>query len=231
MGYSIDSIDSAIIEDYFLCRKKLIDDQQFAVPYGNKEYQQLWTDSYTLQFALNKATDAEIERFELAKTQYPSCIKFNLKSSEFKKCSKNYDESRQCYLQIAQKKIKKEASIKSLCQKKSYIKFPDSFLQKNNDKKNDIQRTKTIADIYNQNNFASIGLDQESLNKFDGNKITKKGKSTNNFNSKDGLYSKLELALLRQKYAQSCQKDANKNVENYVTSLNADCITIVADYE
>lgn len=121
LGFDIDSLkkiaNATMIEDYFTCRKRLIGNQQIIPPYHKTEYFKRPQDSYNIGFAINKKADKDIAKFEAAKAKYPVCVKFSLKSPEFKSCSGDYDEQRQCFEKISRLKFKRELLEKTACQK------------------------------------------------------------------------------------------------------------------
>jgi hypothetical protein len=230
MGFAIDDTeDQTKIDDYFACRVALIEDQQLIPPFGNEDYMQYPNRSYNIGFVVNQRIDREIERYEAAKEKYPACVQFNLNNINFKNCTMAQDQSRQCFSQIEKKRFKKEVEEKTICQKQSYIEFPDEFLKDENQAKKDIERMKTNSDFYNQYNFAAIGIDdkQFGINSGSGNKNQKKlpeqKERARKINSKAGLYNKFELTKLRQRYIFLCQKEADSKIRQYVTQLEKSC--------
>ncbi len=227
MGFEIETEDQTKIDDYFACRKALIEDQRLVPPFGNIDYLKHSNRFYDLGFVIDQRVDVEISRYNEAKKNYPTCIKFNLKNINFKNCVAAQDRSRQCFAEIDKKKFKKEAEEKITCQKQSYIEFPDNFLKEDDLVKADISRMKASSDYYNQRSFASLGIDGTQ---FDADKkrvqedeLERQKKAEQNINSKDGLYSKFELTKLRQKYIFSCQKEANTRIERYSDDLKISC--------
>lgn len=227
MGFEILTDDQAKVDEYFGCRRALIEDQQLVPPFGNKEYFKYPNSSYNVGFAIDRRVDEEIKRYKAAKEKYPTCIKFSLNRIDFKNCSEAQDKARQCVSEIEKKRFKREVEEKTYCQKQAYMKFPNEFLKEEDRQKADIERMNNRSDYYNKNSLASIGLDEKQFDSDkkravqDKEEITKK--NNENINSKNGLYSRYELTRLRQKYAGGCQKEADNKVELYVEEMTQGC--------
>lgn len=123
------------------------------------------------------------------------------------------------------------------------------------------------ADLRNNSNFSSIGINQDQLEKFRGEetkavedkkaaemagkkddkseeksaqsaekdteKTEKKSekKAAQNFNTKDNLYSKVDLTRLRQQFIFSCQDALNPDLFSYGVKLQNECNAIVEKWE
>ena len=236
MGYEFRTEDLTKIDDYFACRRSLITDYKLIPPFGNPQYLEYSNYSYDIGFAVDRRVDKEIERFKAAKKEYPTCVKFHLESLNFQNCKKAQDVSRQCFSEIDRKKFLKEMEEKVICQRRSYIRFPNKFLKEEDLKKAEIARTKANSDFHNQINFASLGVDYKSfmalgkdkseeeiakeIEEEEKQKLEEEAKETNSSNK---LYDKFELTRLRQKYIFSCQKEADLRVENYHKDLIESC--------
>jgi|GEM_PF-967878 len=225
MGYESDTLDQSKLDDYFLCRKRLIEDQELDPPFGNIDYLKYPNHSYDIGFVVDNRLEKEAEKYKTAKEKYPTCTQYNLRKENFKKCSAAQDKSRKCMSEIDRNKFKKEAEEKIICQRKSYIQYPDLFLEEEDVNKKDIAEAKTNADVYNQNNFAALGISGEDMEKFSAekNKEEEKEKAKANINSKNGLYSKVDLTRLRQRYILSCTKEADVRILQYAEDLKKSC--------
>ncbi len=222
MGYEIATEDQAKIDDYFACRKALIDEQNSFLPFGNNDYAKYPNNSYNIGFAIDQRIDENLKNYNQQKAQYPTCVKFNLHNINFKNCCIAQDNSHQCFGQIEKKKFRKIWEEKIICQKQSYTKFPDEFLKEDDAKKAEIARMKTNSDFYNKYSLSSLGLDEEQFGGEKKNQEEKK-EPKKNINSKDHLYSKFELTRLRRQYIFSCQKRADIRVDAYVNELKKSC--------
>ncbi len=229
LGFNNDTLDKSKIDDYLLCRKRLLEDYRFNAPFGNLDYLDYPNNSYNIDFIIDQRQRKEEEKFNSAKENYPTCVKYNLRKENFKNCTASQDKSRQCFLKIKSKKFKKELAEKITCQKQSYINFPESFLKKSeNNKKLELEKVTTLADDYNSNSFVAIGIDEMELSDFKAR--TKEEKTEKDqkeiaekFNKKTDLYSKYELITLRQEYIYKCQKNAEAKILEYEKSLKSEC--------
>jgi len=122
-GHDIKNFEATKLEDYLSCRRRLIRDQQIIPPFNKTQYFNRPQDSYNIGFAINKKLDAEIIKFNAAKEKYPFCVKFDLYSSEFKSCTIDYDNNRQCVKNIPKLRLKRELAEKVLCQKNLMFAF------------------------------------------------------------------------------------------------------------
>lgn len=234
MGYDFDVLDRTKTDQYLLCRKRLIDDNQLDPAYGVEEYLKYPNRSYNLSFVLDNRIDSENKRYSELQKNYPSCLKYFNDTKNLDKCTAAQDQSRQCFSEIDAKKFRKEAEQKTICQKQAYIRFPDSFLKEADQKQLDIKRAKINADTYNQNNFGALGLENKDVELFESEetadaeyeKRKKQKKMEKNINSKKGLYSRYGLTRLRQKYIIACQQDANDDIKKYVEDLKKECADI-----
>ncbi len=233
MGYQIYTEDQAKIDDYFACRRALILDYKLIPPFGNLQYLEYPNHSYNVGFVVDRYLEKSSERLNAAKEQYPTCIKFHLDSNNYKNCTAAQDRSRQCFSEISKKKFLKEMEEKVLCQKMAYVKFPNSMLKEDDQKKADIERITNNSDFYNNNSFSAIGVegkdfaslaknkkDEEENKKTEEELINKKNKE---INSKAKLYEKFELTRLRQKYIFLCQKEADSKILKYIYELEDSC--------
>lgn len=231
MGFEIETEDQAKIDDYFACRKALVEDQSLIPPFGNFDYLAYPNNSYNLGFVIDRRVDEGIARYNSMKEKYPNCIKFNLKNVNFKKCVMAQSKSHQCFSEIEKKKFKKELEEKTTCQKQSYIRFPNEFLKEDERAKAEIRKMNTSSDYYNQQSLSALGMDDSQFDsdekRVEKEELKKQKMATKNINSKDGLYSKYELTQLRQKYIFGCQKEVDGRILQYVNDLKKTCEEMV----
>jgi hypothetical protein len=225
LGYQNEVNDQTKIDDYFLCRKALIDEQQESLSFGS-DYSKYPNNSYNIGFVIDEYIDAENSKYRQKKAQYPACVKFNLYGSNFQNCVAAQDNSRQCFTKIEKQKFKKEWEEKIFCQKQSYVNFPNEFLKENETKKAELEKVNNNSDFYNKYSFSALGL---NVNQFGGKAeeadlpqedLMKK------INSKNHLYSKFELTRLRKQYISACQKEADLRIEKYVSELEKSCVDL-----
>ena len=227
MGFEIETEDQAKIDEYFSCRKILIQEQQLIPPFGNEAYLKHANRSYDLSFAIDARVDLAVQFYNESKKKYPTCIKYNLRGTNFKLCTAAQDKARSCLSKTDSKKFKKESDEKVICQKKAYLRFPDRLLKENEAAKKDIERTRSNSDYYNQHNFASLGIDDKKFlatpAEAKKNALDLREQEEKAINSKDGLYNKFELTKLRQKFISSCINAADINTAEYVRSYIISC--------
>lgn len=222
MGFELDTEDQTKIEDYFACRKVLIDEREVVPPYGNLEYLQYKNYSYNIGFVVDQRVSQAIANYNEVKEKYPTCVIYNFHSLNFKRCTAAQDEARKCSAEIEGKKFRREAEEKVMCQKQSYLRFSDSMLKEDDQKKLEIERRNKNSDYYNNQSFSSMGIDGTEF--FAPDEIEKKVKKTSQKNnSKAGIYEKFELTKLRQKFIRACQNEAMSRVENFVAEQKKSC--------
>jgi hypothetical protein len=225
MGFTDQTEDQAKIDDYYFCRKSLIADQRLIPPFKNRKYLDYPNDSYNMSFVIDQRLDAEIKKYKEMKETYPMCMKYNMRGENFKNCRAAQEKSRQCTSQIEKKRFKRDGEEKITCQKQAYVRFPNQLIRDYDVREKEIERVSTNSAFYNQQSFASIGIND--LSKFDSDeeraKKEKQKKEVGDFNTKNRMYSRFELTRLRQKYIGLCQKEADKKVKEYVDELRDEC--------
>lgn len=224
MGFEIDSEDQAKIDDYFGCRRALLEEYKLLPPYRKEAYRPYPHRSYNLGFVVDQRVDAEIKRYESAKEKYPDCVKFGVKSQNFRNCTAAYDKAWSCFGEIEKKKFKRDQQEKLSCQKQSYGRFPDSMLKSDDDDKKTIERMNNNSDFYNAQSISSLGLDNSQFSA-EKPKTDEKNpkKSAEEINSKNNLYDKFELTNLRKTFIVECQKEADVRVASFVDDLKNSC--------
>ena len=224
-GHNFDSLEQTAVEDYFICRKRLISEQQIIPPFHKTEYFKRPQDTYNIGFAINKKTDKDIERFEAIKAKYPKCIKLFFKKEEFKICKSDYDQQRQCLSTVNPLRAKRELQEKIACQKKSYVRFPDSMLKEDRSKIEEIEKARVAADMSNSSNFFSIGIDEDQLAKFKAEEMLakkeedKKTDSVKPADSKasDGKASDAKTTDAKKSKSDDAKPEEKKSTKNFNT--------------
>jgi hypothetical protein len=229
LGFSFETEDQSKIDEYFFCRKALIEEQQVP-PFGNQDYKNYPNHEYNLSFAVDQRLEDSIKLYREKQDQYPTCVKYNIHSINFTRCVQGEDKSRLCASEIDRKRFKKEWEEKIICQKQAYTRFSDDLLKKNDDELADNSRKTKNSDFYNKNSFAAIGVDgtlfasQEQMDEINKQKDEEKKKSeAKKTNSKAELYNKFELTKLRQKHIFACQKNSNKKIDKFADELKKSC--------
>ncbi len=232
-GYEIDSDDNKKIEEYFACRKSLIDEYNLSAPYGNEEYLKYKNDSYDIGFAIDQMVAKKIKLQQEAKEKYGNCTVHSIYSTNFKNCKKAIEDNKICLAKNIEKLYKKDGEEKIACQKKAYEFYGNELLVGFDKRQQEIQRDNFVADSVNRNNLEALGLKAkmflaESKEKaVENNSIDEDRKMLKlrrqKINSRTGLYSKSELTHLRRRFISDCQKDINKKIIQYNAELKEQC--------
>lgn len=233
LGYDFESDDSKKIEEYFTCRKALIDEYSLSNPYGNDEYARYKNETYDLSFVVDEAVKKRVEKFNSFKEKYPYCSKFKISSQNFKNCQQAVDSNASCVSKIAEKLYQKDSEEKIICQKKAYEKYGDELLLDFDKKQQEIIKDNFIADSVNRNNLESLGLNAKMFSVESEEKLAEKNSLEDDkksqkqrrekINSRTALYSKSEITHLRRSFISSCQKIFNKKIQQYHQQLIVDC--------
>jgi hypothetical protein len=226
MGYHQDAKDQLKIEEYYLCRKNLIELNYAEPPFNNEEYLEYQNKSYNIAFVIDKRIKDSIKQNQEKLEQYPECKNFKTFSDDFKKCVKSLDSFKTCVTESKIKTLEKEGLEKLICQKQAYVRFNDNMI-KNSDRVDlEIETRNYNSDRDNKNNFESIGINEKD---FLGKELKKKViiedekiKNTVN-NNNDNIYSKYEISKLRKKFISSCLKIIDKKIKNYEENLMQQC--------
>ncbi|GDX36085.1 hypothetical protein LBMAG18_05960 [Alphaproteobacteria bacterium] len=233
LGYEVDTDDKAKIEEYFTCRKALIDEYNLSAPYGNEQYLPYKNETYDIGFVVDQALTKNLKKQNDANSKYPECKKYSFRSANFKNCAKAIEDNKQCLAKIPEQIYKKDGQEKILCQKKVYDKYGDELLIDYDKKQQEIIKNNYIADSVNRNNLESLGLNQKMFSVESKNKLDEKNTLENDqislrerrqkINSRTELYTKSELTRLRRIYVSSCQKSINQIIYQYRDKLYEDC--------
>lgn len=222
MGFELDTEDRTKIEDYFACRKVLIDEKQVVPPYGNLDYLPYRNDSYSIGFVIDQRIYKAIDRYNGLKKEYPTCIQYNTYGLNFKRCKSAQNKSRQCLKEVRGKIFRQEGEEKVKCQKMAYIRFGDSLLKGDEKRKREIAQKNKSSDFYNNQSFASLGIDGTDFFSKDEDDGWLK-ETPEEINSQDGLYEKFELTKLRRKFIAACQVEANVRIGDFHDGLKKEC--------
>lgn len=241
-GNKISSLNQDEVERYLDCRYDLIKTYQINPPYKKTHYLEYGQDSYNIGFVINMRQDEEIKRFEEERLKYPHCVFLGIKTKEYQECKKDYDLQQKCFKDALKSRFQKELEEREICQEKLYKRFPESLL-KDEEEKNDFDRAKIAADIYNLNNFRSIGIDDDMLKTFQNpedlkkeeeeklKKKEEKKEQKQSFNNDKKLYSKAELTALKESFIATCGKNLNSYLEKYYDNLKYQCKIITLKWE
>ena len=122
--------------------------------------------AYDIGFVVDQRIDEETQLFNAAKAKYPTCVKYNLNNINYKNCTIAQERSRKCFSEIEKKRFKKESEEKTICQRRSYIEFPDEYLQISDQKNKDIERTKNNSDFYFAHSFVCSNFNKKYITSY-----------------------------------------------------------------
>ncbi len=227
MGFEIETNNQEKADEYFACRKILLENQRSAPAFYNPQYEGYKNDLYNLSFIVDQRVMRTMKLNESAREKYPTCVQFGVYSKNFKKCKAAQDKAQTCRDKLEKQKFDQTLLEKQKCQKMAYTEFPDDFLREEDRTNWEIENTKKRGDYANGLSLASLGIiDIEkfrSPSKESAENDAIREKNVRAINSKEGLYSKLELTKLRQKYAISCQRDSGTLIWKAVTNMSSKC--------
>jgi len=161
LGFTTETDDKQKIDKYFLCRKRLIEQESDSFPFGNLQYAEIQNRSYNLGYVVNqsiyKAKENEISK----KQSYPECKNFQVFSDDFKKCVQRTEKISFCLSSVKTKKLAIQLNQSFVCQKQAYIRFGNELLKDENKKMAAIARRNYISDYQNNLNFDGLGIDEQ----------------------------------------------------------------------
>jgi hypothetical protein len=233
LGYDVETDDQNKIEEYFTCRKVLIDEYFLSAPYGNQDYLKYKNETYDIGFAIDQVVNRNIKKKQELTEKYPKCFKHLIYSSNFKNCSQAVDNNKICLEKIKEKIFKKDSQEKITCQRKAYQVYGDELLKDFDERQKEIAKDNFRADSINRNNLEALGLKAKmfaveskekvsEINSLDEDKKIQK-LQRQKINSRNNLYSKSELTHLRRKFISICQIEINQQIYQYQNELKEQC--------
>jgi hypothetical protein len=226
LGYSPNSLDQFKIEEYYQCRKNLIELNYSEPPFSIEEYKNYQTKKYNIGFVIDKRIKKSFEENQNMLKANPECQNFRPYSDDFKKCIDSIEEYKQCLKNSLSKFREIEANEKIVCQRQAYIKYNDEMIRESERVDNYIKNRNNNADRDNKNNFESIGINEKD---FVG-KTTKKiieeeyiSKLNKINNTTNGIYSKQEISRLRKNFIINCVNFIDNKLVQKKLELNKNC--------
>jgi hypothetical protein len=206
-GYDPQSQDQLKVEEYYQCRKNLIELYYSDPPFGNEEYRNYQINSYNIGFVIDKRIKQSFEENKKLLSAHPECQNFRPNSENFKKCVASLSAFQICLKDSLTKFREIEASEKIVCQRQAYIRYNDEMIKENERTENYIKNRNLNADRDNRNNFESIGIKEQDFMAKDKKKnleeeyVSKLNKINNTNNN---IYSKYEISRLRKNFIINC---------------------------
>jgi len=230
LGYNHESRDKSAIEDYYVCRKNIIELNYSEPPYNNSQYTPYQNKSYDINFIINKRIEESIKKGKEDLKNYPECANYRLVSLDFENCKKATELFRGCIKESNLKIVNRENNEKVVCQKQAYNRFSDEMIRNEDRSELRIRDRNINADRENKSNFTSLGINEEDfmakakrleIKKQQLRKI-REGEGNNNLN----IYSKQEISRLRKDFIANCLKIIDERVNEYSNQLKQECETL-----
>jgi len=232
-------------DNYDKCRKDFLVNRTSVTPFKKKSYVISDQDSKNPQNLkmlfnqkfLDKRTKLTInEQAEIVSKLveiFPTCLKYNVKSENFKSCIKVQNEIKKCHGNIPSKIESRKLDDKMFCKKTSVKNFPDSLaiygLEKEVvAKEEDVdiyvkKEAKLTSVIGSKKGFSIPGLDNKK-NKVKKEDSTETKKVADTYNTNFGpKFSKNEIVELREKSYLKCIKRRKKKLRKYRKFLPKEC--------
>ncbi|NCA29069.1 MAG: hypothetical protein EBS92_07380, partial [Proteobacteria bacterium] len=226
LGYDNQSKDQIKVEEYYQCRKNLIELNFAEPPFSNNQYQKYHNKSYDIAFVIDKRIKKSFDENQKKIAENPECTSFKPSSDDFKKCSDSVMNFQKCLNDSNKKITETEAKEKIICQKQAYLRFNDEMIKEEDRVDNKIKNRNLNSDRDNRNNFESFGINENDfLGKAEKEKVAQENikKISKIDNSTRGIYSKQEISWLRKKFIVSCMTTINSKNEIDKKNFIKDC--------
>ena len=165
LGFISETLDKKEIENYFLCRERLIQKNSDLAPFNKNEYLKFINRTYNIGYVVNKNIADNIEKESKKRVNYPECSFFSIYSDEFKECTAKHDKIADCKKNIEDKKAEMKHDSSLICQKQAYERFGNNLLKNDSILKQEIARKNYLSDYQNRTNFDGLGIDEEIFSK------------------------------------------------------------------
>jgi len=226
MGYKIDPNDQLKTEEYYLCRKNLIELFYTEAPFGNAELLKFQDKNYDINYVVSKKIREAIEMNQKILETNPQCSSFKPRTPEFAKCLDNFKKYNQCLLDNNLEVRKQESDQKIICQKQAYIRYSDEMIIEDERTDNAITIRNQNSDRDNRYSFGSMGINEDDFlakNEKEEKKQEIIKKLSDIQNHKNNIYSKQEISRLRRSFIANCVKLINKDLDEMRSNLNKNC--------
>ncbi|NBX53036.1 MAG: hypothetical protein EBT63_05250 [Proteobacteria bacterium] len=226
LGYDNQSKEQIKVEEYYQCRKNLIELNFAEPPFSNNQYQKYHNKSYDIAFVIDKRIKKSFDENQKKIAENPECTSFKPSSDDFKKCSDSVMNFQKCLNDSNKKITETEAKEKIICQKQAYLRFNDEMIKEEDRVDNKIKNRNLNSDRDNRNNFESFGINENDfLGKAEKEKVAQENikKISKIDNSTRGIYSKQEISWLRKKFIVSCMTTINSKNEIDKKNFIKDC--------
>lgn len=163
MGYLPDHKNQIKLEQYYQCRKNLIELYYSELPFNNPQYQQYQDKTYDIAFVIDKKIKQSIDDKNSKITNNPKCSNFHVDSDDFLKCIQSIKDYEKCQIDASIKIKELDSDNKIKCQKQAYIRFNDEMIKSKERDELEIMVRNLKSDRDNRNNFESIGINENDF--------------------------------------------------------------------
>ena len=242
-GYEIDSVDSAQVEAYYICRQNLVLERMPPAPGITNSYEAAIlsdsdSDEYMKMIRENKKTDKEVLLVSKMMNNYENCAGLKVRSDEFKKCTDATDEAKKCLSKIEVAKAKKGLEDKIYCTQQSFNQFPDDYAFSKYKSSKEIAKEKQKK-IDAKNELGKIQAKQSENLKYLKGDILEASKNKdmlfnndqNDSDKRSRLYSKIELMKLREQFVKRCDKSMEEKIPHFADKYVNDCQAIAVNWD
>ena len=227
LGFEVSTQDNAKIDDYFGCRSTLIEEYKLLPPYRKREYMKYPNTNYNINFAINTRIQKRLQEYNKQKEKYPTCVKYNIYNPNFNLCTKALDESKKCRKNIKKSRYQQELKAKLNCQRLSYVHFSNDLIKFDDEELSKANRANKKSDYHNNNNFAALGLDEESFVSIDEDDFSEDDGALDpeplSMNNDKELYTKFEITKLREKYMIKCHEEVDQKMKLLIEEEKFQC--------
>jgi len=214
-GYDANSFDQLKVEEYYQCRKNLIELNYSDPPFGNEEFKKYQNKTYNIGYVIDKRIKKSFEDNQKILNNNPECKNFRPSSDDFKKCISSISEFQQCIQESLVKFREIEASEKIVCQRQAYIRFNDEMIKDSDRTEKYIANRNKNGDRDNRNSFESIGINEKDFLGKTSKKIVEEEYISNISkinNDNNNIYSKYEISRLRKNFIINCINFIDKSI-------------------
>lgn len=245
-GYNLDDIDRVGINEYYLCRQKLVLDRIMPAPSVTNSYEASILsknkfNQYLQDLAANKKPDQQVLLVNEMMSKYPLCSGLNIRSEDFKKCVDAQEEAKRCLASIETVKFKKQLEDKIYCQEQAFIQFPDNYslareksseviAKLDREQKDREDQLKKAEHNSLTLKFLSGGLTKD-IETRNGSFDSKFGQFPGQLKSTNNLYSKIELLKLREQFINRCMVVTEEKLPIFVERVSDDCRNIATNWD
>lgn len=232
--YKLSGVLPINMDDYYRCRQQLVLNRippaprithyfdTAVLPEGRaKEYMKLVKN-------VKSDSNQAVEDATHLMQRYPNCAGLSTKSDDFQKCSAASDESKVCLSNIESMKLKKQLQDKLYCQKQSFIQFPDNYALAKDKSASEIARIKDEEDDTDDNAILKY-LEGDLEDKNIGRQLDDSGDKQEE--SKQKLYSKIELLRLREQFIYQCNQTMDDKLPEFANKVAQDCLHIAKNWD